>query len=465
MFEQSLFGSEEEKAPEQQEGSLFGQYEIKTWELSPRIYKILGASAIVNILALLIFAQTSDLTMKGCDSPLVGHVCMALDTVYVGALLFGTEREFADAAYDKTELSEMDITYVDVSNVSPKLYYPSDYMKYSDPERYAMMQEQAANPTPDFLAPGIPNANTFQRPQFGGGLSDTVPNPPKPKSDVVDGDLPTSIDDAVADSKPGLNKKRPGSGKVPTTPAQNEDGSIPGIPGTGTNPTINPNTQAGTENKDEAAPDQNGVYINKRPLKDKAKDTVAKVEANEIKLDSTFKVLVSGVLGLAKDGKTIVLKNPKPVPPGDGIKNDPKMEKFVQDWILAVGDAGWYGYIVFDEKNKVIGRKVLITIEQNDADFFASITAEQADENKAKSLSSGLGVILSAASDRVTGDEQTFIKAASATSDGKALILNIRMPKAQVQELIQRKLAEQKADPQKPSGNAATRQTDNTAKK
>jgi hypothetical protein len=94
MFEQQLFDTDETVRPvESDETGLFGNYEIRSWELSPRIYKILGASAIANLLALLVFAQTSLLTMKGCDSPLVGSVCQALDTVYVGAMLFGTDRE------------------------------------------------------------------------------------------------------------------------------------------------------------------------------------------------------------------------------------------------------------------------------------------------------------------------------------------------------------------------------------
>nr|MBP6213005.1 hypothetical protein [Pyrinomonadaceae bacterium] len=67
MFEQQLFESENAVQPELEADGLFGQYEIKTWELSPRLFKIVAASAIANVLALLVFAQTSVLTMKGCD--------------------------------------------------------------------------------------------------------------------------------------------------------------------------------------------------------------------------------------------------------------------------------------------------------------------------------------------------------------------------------------------------------------
>ena len=42
-----------------QEQELFNNYELRNWDFSPRIYKILAASAIFNVLALLIFAQTN----------------------------------------------------------------------------------------------------------------------------------------------------------------------------------------------------------------------------------------------------------------------------------------------------------------------------------------------------------------------------------------------------------------------
>ena len=58
MFEQYLFETEKVEPPIAQDGDLFSQYEIKTWELSPRLYKIIGASALANLLALFVFAQS-----------------------------------------------------------------------------------------------------------------------------------------------------------------------------------------------------------------------------------------------------------------------------------------------------------------------------------------------------------------------------------------------------------------------
>ena len=92
MFEQSLFNQEPAETPVSQDGDLFNNYEIRNWNYSPRLYKIIAASAAVNLLLVFIVGQTSLLTMKGCDSPFVGKVCQVLDTVYVSSMLFGTDR-------------------------------------------------------------------------------------------------------------------------------------------------------------------------------------------------------------------------------------------------------------------------------------------------------------------------------------------------------------------------------------
>lgn len=478
MFEQSLYEQEPIREPQSetvveppQEGDLFSTYEIKSWSLSPRIYKILGASAAVNLLALLVFAQTSLLTMKGCDSPLVGSVCQVLDTVYVGAMLFGTDREFADVEYEETKLKESDIVYIELPPESEKLYYPSNYFQIANPVEYqAMLDAQnGVGLEPGYLAPGIPGNPAGFPPtttpyQPGKSIFDTPARTPKRNNNVTDlSKLPSGIDD-VDDSVPVAKVKKPKGGTPPTESTTNPDGTPKGFPGL--KPTPDPNTQAATDPNDQAAPDQFGIFINKRPIKDKAKDTVAKVEANEVKLDTTFKVIISGTLGLGKDGKTIILKNPKPVSPGKDIKNDPKMEKLVQDWILAVGDAGWYGYLEkLEDIMKVKSKKVLITVEQNDTEFFASISSEQPDENFAKTQASRLNGVLVVARGFSSGDEKEFINAAASTHDGKMLLLNIRMPKPQVQELIQRKLAEEKAKANQPNGNAEVRPGDNTAKR
>ncbi|MGE3465585.1 MAG: hypothetical protein AB7J13_01520 [Pyrinomonadaceae bacterium] len=479
MFEQSLYEHHPPAAPAPEqvvEGDLFRGYEIKNWELSSRIYKIIGISAVANILGLVIVAQTSLLTTKGCDSPFVGSVCQVLDTVYVGSVLFGTDREYVDAVYEKTELGDAEITFVDVTGETPPISYPEGYFQIANPVEYQAMLDALNNPD------GVPGMNDLGAMNVtppstsGGSLFDTKPNIPNAPPDVIDGDLPTFNNGGVA-SNPTVRK--PPRGRRVTPPAtrrpENEDTVADANTNVNAN-TADPNANTvadanGGNTKTEPTPaadvaeaDKFGVYINKRPLRDRATDTVAKVEADQVDLDTNFKVSVSATIGLGKDGKTVVLKNPRPVPPEKGFRNDPGMEKLVQDWIIAVGDAGWFGYIErLDENKKVKEKRVVVTVEQNETDFFAVIRADQPDENVAKTLSSGLNALLALAAPATSGDEQMFLKAATSTSEGKALILNVRLPKPQVQEMIERKLAEQKAKPKEPNGSAAVRMRNNLA--
>ena len=80
MFEQSLYETNTVATPLEQ-GDLFHKYELKNWEFTPRIYKILAVASIFNLLALLICAQTSVVTAKGWESPVDGRVWGGWGTV------------------------------------------------------------------------------------------------------------------------------------------------------------------------------------------------------------------------------------------------------------------------------------------------------------------------------------------------------------------------------------------------
>jgi hypothetical protein len=454
MFEQELYDQEVSELSTQP-GDLFHNYEIKNWNFTPRLYKILGFSAVFNILALVVIASSGMLTERGCDSPFVGRVCQVLDTVYIGSLIFGTESEYADVDYTKTELENADVTFVDVTGVTPPLSYPEGYFQLANPE------QQFANVTDPmsgsgFIAPGIPYSN----PTIGGsGLINTPAISPKANPNAVvgalpsDGPLGTGTDNSTI---PGNRKVRRG-GRMPANTVADANTNSADANSNTSNP-----TSTNPENAEGAKEDQNGVFINKRPMKDKAKESLEKIEAQAVKLDSPFKVVISGALGTGKDGKTIVLKNPKPVPSNPPVKNDPAMEKFVQDWIIAVGDAGWFGYLArLDPKPK----NLVITVEQNATELIASVKADQPTENQANTQSASLGLLLSGAVMLAKGDDQMFLQKASVRSEGKAFVLNFTIPKPLVQEMIMRKLAESKDKEAKPSGNASVKPNDNTAKK
>jgi len=201
---------------------------------------------------------------------------------------------------------------------------------------------------------------------------------------------------------------------------------------------------------DAASADQFGIYINKRPVKDFSFKATGQIESKKVDLDAAFKVMITGTLGLAKDGKTCILIKPMLVPGGN--TGDPAMQKLAQDAILAIVDAGWFGYLrSFDRqagkapKNEV-ARTITIQVEQNDRDFLVNITAQQADINTAKTVATGMTGLLRIAGVQTGGDESTILKFTTATSEGKDLLLNFASPKKVISEMIQRKLAEQRKD-------------------
>ncbi len=481
MFEQPLYEFETVATP-LKDGDLFHSYEIKSWALTSRISTILGISALLNIAALVFVAQTSVLTLKGCDSPLVGSVCKVLDTVYVGSLLFGTQRDVVDVEYERTNLGDADITYIDANMVSPPLTYPAGYFQIANPgEQFGVVDDSVDDLAFSTGIPGIPSGIPITRPSTGNSLFNTPPVVPKSNPNVIDGDLPSAGNPTGGIPAPILNRKKNRGGRV-APPTPNPDGSIPGIPGSGANTVAgngtpekdpNANTKVDPVNPvdpvDGAQEDKFGVYINKRPLKDQAKVTLEQIDEKKIQLANSFKVIIAGTLGLGKDKKTVILKDPKPLPVDKDFPNDPAMVKLAQDWILAIGDAGWLGYLDrLDDKKKVKSKRVVITLEQNDTAVKVIVRSELPSENEAKTASSGLNTLLGLASSQTKEDEQAFLKAASVSSDGNMVVLTFDLPKAQAQEMINRKLAEEqekKAQQQAPSSDSLVRPKDSTAKK
>ena len=451
MFEQELYKSETTQV-ESQSGDLFHNYEIKNWVVSRTLYTILAISAVLNFTAIAFIGQTDFLTRRGCDSPFVGRVCQVLDMAYVGTILLGTEREYADAVYEKSELADADITYIDVSSETPPLSYPEGYFQIANPVQYARLQQQMANPTnaAGVTIPGFPMSSTSDSTR---DLLKIRPNPPAPNPNAFQDNGDTSLfKQNENNSSPSARKGRRGG--RPVSP-DSSDGVAAGNPKNGNAntaspiPTPTPDSATVVANAEEAKADQNGVFINKRPLKDYAKTALANIDNKTVLLDKPVKVVIAGTLGLGKDGKTIVLKDPIPVRAKTDPVNDPAMEKFVQDAILAVGDAGWFGYL---DRFKV--KKVVITIEQNDTNLVASVRSDQPSENYAKQVASGLNATIALGASLAKGDEQTFLKLAKTTSEGKTFILNFEIPKPLVQELVLRKLAESKEKENKPNSTA-----------
>ncbi|HXG84227.1 MAG TPA: hypothetical protein VNI84_09385, partial [Pyrinomonadaceae bacterium] len=171
---------------QQQEKELFKSYEIKNWELSPRIYKIIGVSLMANLLVLFVAGQIN-LTQKGCDTPFVSGICQVLNTVSIGSALLGTDEEYVSKEYVKNELEDADITYIDVSSDTPPLKYPEGYFALANPNDFAAMQN------PDF--PAMPTIDDFPNNPIVSGGTDLMNTPqvvPTPNDNALKGTVPDS---------------------------------------------------------------------------------------------------------------------------------------------------------------------------------------------------------------------------------------------------------------------------------
>jgi len=460
MFEQELkeqierdaaAAAEAERVNTDAPEELFSHYEVKNWEFGPHLYKVLAASVVINLVGFLVLAQ-SDFTKRGCDSPFVGRVCQVLDTVYVGAVLFGTEREYADVAYEKSELEDADITFIDVSDEAPPLSYPEGYFQLANPVQYAMLKEQAAGGAQTI--PGIP---TFTpNPSVANDLRNATPKYPKVNPNPLDGDEPDSPFKFETDEPTKGKGDRPLNGKI----KGDKNGKDETAGNTKTDPKADPSPSP-TPTDDVAVMDKNGVFINKRPIKDFGVATLEKIDQKEISLETPFKVMITGKLGLGKDKNTIKMLNPKLVADKSGAKNDPKMEKLAQDAILAVSDAGWLGYLY--QQNV---RNVVITLEQNDMEFIVNVQSDQPSELDAKRAASGLNGLLAFSMPTLKPDEKEFLSRAVLSSQGKTFQIKFNIPKPLVQDLIKRKLDEAKQDGNNNPGNTGLlKPNDNTAVK
>lgn len=467
MFEQESYDKATVQV-ESQPGGLFHNYEIKPWGFSPAIYKVIAASAILNLAFLAVVSQTSVLTARGCDSPWVGNVCRVVDMAYLGAMLFGTEREYADVAYVRTELDPDDeIVYIIETAENRPLDYPEGYFQIANPVQYAMLQQQAADGLHGTDQFGVVTPGT-SIPNNDNDLLKTPQNLPAENPNAFNDNSSSSSPWKFEESSPNAGTVRPRSPrdrrnrpsantetKEPDETVANSNTNTPQVPQATPSP-----------NPDDATPDKFGVVINKRPLKDRATETLAKLEQSSLKLDKSFKVVIEGTLGLAKDGKTVILKNPKPVAVDPKVPNDPEMVKLAQEWILAVGDSGWLGYLEkLDLKKKPSSKKVVITVEQNDTEFVATLRSQVSSPNEANTLATTLRNFISLGALAAKDDDLVFLKATTSGSEGNDVVLNIKFEKPVVQQMIQRKLAESKEPKTEPSSTAINSGTGNTASK
>jgi len=424
-----------------QEQELFQKYELKGWQLSPYLYKIIGASALINLVAFFLMAQANFLTGKTCDSPIASGVCSVVDALYVGFVLANTDERYTNEDYIKTELENSEeITYV---NVGTPLEYPAGYFALANPEQQAEIIDPTMIPPTDMN--GFPTNPTTQG--STGDLTTTKPITPTPNTNPFTGTLPVNPygnnRTTTTRTKKDRQKNNPMNDASPTT----LDGS---------------DTKAETKT-DETKADESEkveeVKINKKVMMDFGNNVKAKMDNEKVDINKPFKVVIEGIL--TKDGKLDTSIDKKTKKPKSGFtlsEGDPQMVEVAREALEAVGDSGWLGYL-----RNLGAEKVKITFEQDQDKIVAIVESEQKTPEKAASIASGLKLLISTTKQigKLGEDETILLNGAQPpTSNGNFFILNFELPKEKVREIIDRNI--KKANE---ANQNSTAQTENTEQK
>lgn len=447
---------------QEREKDLFQGYEIKNWNFTPRIYKILAAASIFNLLALFVVGQANLLTTRGCDSPMVSRVCQVLDTIYVGSTMLSTDGEFVSKDYDKTGLEDAEITYLDLTGIDAPLTYPEGYFEIANPGGQNSF-ETVPGFNSDFSStnsisgiPGFPNSPTITN---GNDLMNTTPITPTPNNKAIVGDIPTAPFDLGNNPVPPPSTRRttpvnPRRIDVPRKSKINND-SPKNLPilddGIGA---VN-KTDEKQADKNQPSPESEAVRdveINKRPFEDLGDFVNVEVTERQVDLSKSFSVVLDGTI--AADGKLDTKKSTYSQSEGDK-----QMVDVAKKALEAIGQSGFLGYL----KNLGID-KINFKIVQDDKNLSIKIVSDQKNPNKANTTASGFNTLISGIElldrndiKKLDENSKTLIKNSKATSEGKNFVFNFELPKQEAQDLINRSLkerAEKKAAQQQPSSNA-----------
>ncbi|MBK9152670.1 MAG: hypothetical protein IPM25_00295 [Chloracidobacterium sp.] len=449
MFEQESFDNVTSRTVSQS-GDLFNNYEIRNWDFSPRLYKILAFSAIFNMAALVFVAQTNLLTLKGCDSPWVGRVCQVLDMAYVGAMLYGTERDYVDVAYERIELGEADITFIDVTGETPPLSYPEGYFQIANPVQYEMLKQMAENPNASAFTTTTPNIAPVQN-DYSDLLKQRA-EPPPPNPNAFQDDLATA-NPPVTRTIPSQRKGR--GGRVGTPSNGDANTNTITTPDKDTVADANTNTAPPTVPATDKIED---VTINRKPMTDFADAVLVKWSENKVDFSKPFTVELNGFI--QRDGTLDPVRSK-----WDPAKElgDPAIVEIAKQSIESVSAAGWFGYL----RNLDVERFKL-TMVQNEDEIIAIVSSEQITPERARTVSSGMRGLITGAKlvARDESDEKALLEHATSTSDGRNFVLNFKIPKPLALEMIDRNLkaamARKQSQPQ-PNGAAPPKPDSNTA--
>lgn len=438
----------------QEEQELFQSYEVKNWDFSPRIYKILAASAVFNILALLVVAQSNLLTTKGCDSPLVNKVCQVLDTIYVGGTVLTTEKEYVSKDFEPTVLEDSEIIWVDQTGVE-RFKYPDGYRALANPELTIPQEIPNADGIFPTNIPGIPNPTTSGGTDLMNKQQELPPNNPNAVNNLPSS--PFEINDNPTVSRQKNRPYRPW--KTPKNTDKTLSNTSPKTLDLGDKTAKSDPDKDKTETTTDKNETVSAIEINKEPMKKFASDVKVKFEKKEIDLSQNFTVVAEGVL--TKEGKLDTTLDKKTKQQKSRIlksEGNEQMIDIAKQAIAAIGDSGWLGYLQGQGVEKIN-----FTVVQDNDNLQVIITSDLPTPERAKTVSSGVGGLISGALlfKKLGEDEKLLLSSAKASfnpQNTKQFVLNFLLPKATALDMITRKLKESEDKTTETKQNGSTAQ-------
>jgi hypothetical protein len=406
-----------------EERELFENYEHQVWEFTPRFYKIIGVSVVINSLMLLALGQFNIFTTRGCDTPYVGVVCKVLDSAYVASVFWGKGAEWESRPYTKTEIGDEDV--VTVIDVGERLEYPEGYFYQEDEIAQVVPTDGYGNPTS--IDPNNPTSTTSSNSgedMLNKPAVTPTPNPKNQNQNIPD--TPWGGSTAPVKGK----TQKPNKGKPSNESPKNldlDEGTVAKV-----KPTPSPTP---TPDANKAKEEFNNKF-NKAPFQTLADGVIAKVDSDKpeekVDLKQSFTVVLDGTL--TEEGKFDAKKTR--FAKGEG---DQKIVDVAKSAIEAIGDSKILSYL------QALGvDKVNITLVQDDKQITAVIKSNQPTEEKARTVSSGFNGIIAVAklNTRDDADVQALLKGVKFKSEGKSFVINFAMPKEEAHKLIDQKLQE-----------------------
>jgi hypothetical protein len=453
---------------------LFESYEMGKTKVTSIFQKIIAGTIAFHILALFTLSQTGIPLGKAkpCSNPLMQTVCEVIDAAYVGGVLMTTDRTSVDAPYDKTELEDAEITFIDVTNAPPTFTYPEGYFAneinaealpgemLTDANGNPVLGDLALN-SPNSLAPGIPGF-----PNSGGFTPNPIPSTgtldpnkpadlPKGGGDTLIGDIPGITSGTGKNPIPRSGKRPDGFPRnFPTTKIKTPkmtpskptvlDNNSPGKLGFGEDTDV-----ANSKPRNPKEPGKNGSSTTVRTQPEIKSDPVEAVVINKrafegllalaktVDTTQNFKVVMRA--SLTKDGKFDVSKDKKTGKPKsffvvDDERGDEKIVGLVRSAIERTGDSGWFGYLAALKVDMIE-----FTVTQDENNLVATLVSNQPNEQTAKTISSGFNGLIASAlfiKKDLGEDERTLLKGAKVSTIGKNFVLNFTLKKEDVQALI-----------------------------